>query len=65
MYTHELAGVLQDGLFLGWGNVTNWGFELVAGQEGVGSEYWRMRLLGPNTGLRNGEIEGFVGIVAL
>jgi len=66
VYTHEIAGVQQDGIFVGLGNVTTWGFELVLGQGGAGSsDYYRMRLLGPNASLKNGEIDGFVGIVAL
>lgn len=66
VYTHEIAGVQQDGLFVGLGNVTTWGFELVLGQGGANSsDYYRMRLLGPKTSLKDGEIDGFVGIVAL
>jgi hypothetical protein len=66
VYTHEIAGIQQDGLFVGLGNVTTWGFELVLGQGGAGSsDYYRMRLLGPKASLKDGEIDGFVGIVAL
>ena len=66
VYTHEIAGVQQDGLFMGLGNVTTWAFKLVLGQGGAGSsDYYRMRLLGPKTSLKDGEIDGFVGIVAL
>ncbi|KAE9381221.1 hypothetical protein N431DRAFT_440104 [Stipitochalara longipes BDJ] len=66
VYTHEIAGVQQDGLFVGLGNVTTWGFEFVLGQGRVGSsDYYRMRLLGPETNLKDGEIDGFLGIVAL
>jgi hypothetical protein len=66
VYTHEIAGVQQDGLFMGLGNVTTWAFELVLGEGGGGSsDYYRMRLLGPKASLKDGEIDGFVGIVAL
>jgi hypothetical protein len=66
VYTHEMAGVQQDGLFVGYRNVTTWGFELVSGQGGASSgDYYRMRLLGPKTSLKDGEVDGFVGIVAL
>ncbi|KAE8442773.1 hypothetical protein EG329_002861 [Mollisiaceae sp. DMI_Dod_QoI] len=66
VYMHEIAGVQQDGTFVGWGNITTWGFEFVLGQGGTGSsDYYRMRLLGPNASLRDGEVVGFVGIVAL
>jgi hypothetical protein len=37
VYTHEIAGVQQDGLSLGLGNVTTWGFELVLGRGGAES----------------------------
>lgn len=64
VYIHELAGVKDDGLFLGWGNVTIWGFMLEQG--GVsGTEFYSMRLLGPKTSLKDGELGGFVRIVAL
>jgi len=66
VYNHEIGGVQQDGLFVGLGNFTTWGFELVLGQGEAGSiDYYRMRLLGPKTNLKDGEIDGFLGIVAL
>jgi len=66
VYTHYITGVQQDGLFVGLGNITTWGFELVVGQDGArGSDYYQMRLLGPKAILKDGEIDGFVRIVAL
>lgn len=66
VYTHEIAGVQQDGLFLGWGNVTTWAFQFVSGVSGAGgSDYYRMRLLGSRAKLKDGELDGFVRIVAL
>ncbi|KUJ10836.1 uncharacterized protein LY89DRAFT_739822 [Mollisia scopiformis] len=66
VFTHEVAGVAQDGLFLGGGNSSTWGFELVEVKSGGNdSEYYRMRLLGAKTVLKNGELAGFVRIVAL
>ena len=55
-YTHELAGVAQDGVFLGLANVTTWAFRP------VGSVY-QMRLLGPGVGLMKGEFRGFLKAV--
>jgi hypothetical protein len=57
VYTHEITGVQQDELFLGLASVITWGFELVLGQGGAkGSDFYRMRLLGPNASLEDGEI---------
>jgi hypothetical protein len=64
VYTHEIGGVVEDGLFLGWGNVTTWGF-LLKKRGASGSEVYRMRLLNSKTSLKDGEIDGFVRIVAL
>ncbi|OCL08267.1 hypothetical protein AOQ84DRAFT_354564 [Glonium stellatum] len=70
-YAHEIGGVRQDGVFIGAGNVTTWGFKY---QPASASEpdYIEMRLLGPNSSdpttgkpLRDGEFKGFLKVEGL
>jgi hypothetical protein len=67
-YAHETGGVRQDGVFIGSGNVTTWGFRHQPASE-CESDYYEMRLLGrdgadPTTGepLRDGEFKGFLKV---
>jgi hypothetical protein len=53
-YIHEIDGVKQEGVFLGYGNVTTWVFS----QEG-GGVYWQIRLAGEQTG-GDEEVRGFL-----
>jgi hypothetical protein len=51
-YHHYVDGALQDGLFLGQGNVTTWGVKLYPVDESGtldGLPYWGLRLLGPES----------------
>jgi hypothetical protein len=66
-YAHVLNGRRQPGVFLGYGNVTAWGFNYISDSE-MGSFYY-MRLLGPNSNnlatgepLNDGEFKGFIMI---
>jgi hypothetical protein len=65
-YAHEIAGVRQDGKFLGLGNSTTWAFKFMPGPGGAGSEKldrWDMRLLGKGMMAKEGELEGYLRIV--
>ncbi|CZR60248.1 uncharacterized protein PAC_10144 [Phialocephala subalpina] len=70
-YAHEVAGVRQDGVFLGSGNVTTWAFNLVSGTGVAPSDgYYQMRLLPKSEEvigkiLREGEFKGFLKIVPI
>jgi hypothetical protein len=61
-YAHEIAGVRQDGVFLGSGNVTTWGFRRPS--EGAVAGYYFVRLLVPGAkSLYEGEFKGFMKVV--
>lgn len=63
-YVHMLNGTEVDGVFLGRGNVTSWGFKFVA-ERGL----YTVRLLTPDVGgvsglgLKDGEVAGFLKAV--
>ncbi|KAE9364245.1 hypothetical protein N431DRAFT_354371 [Stipitochalara longipes BDJ] len=61
-YAHFVEGVRQEGVFLGWGNVTTWGYRRVKSE--TGGDYYGIRLLKLGIGdLKNGEIRGFLKVV--
>jgi len=61
-YAHEIGGVRQDGVFLGGGDVTTWGFRRPS--EGAGAGYYFVRLLVPGAkALHEDEFKGFMKVV--
>lgn len=65
-YEHQVAGVTQDGKFLGSGGVTAWAYRYVAGGGFHGYDAFDMRLLEAQDGeLEDGEFYGFLKIVAV
>ncbi|KUJ11488.1 uncharacterized protein LY89DRAFT_688727 [Mollisia scopiformis] len=65
-YAHEVAGVRQDGVFLGAQNTTTWAFKFLPSTGLAGSrDHYQVRLLGPkSSGLVTGVVGGFVKIVS-
>jgi hypothetical protein len=55
-YAHYIDGVQQDGVYFGVDGVTTWAFSFWEP-----SQYYTIRLLGPNSGsLKDGEFDGFL-----
>jgi hypothetical protein len=57
-YTQEVDGVKQEGVFLGYGNVTTWGF-----RRGNGGAYWNVRLVSEEQIAEDEEFRGFLKAV--
>ncbi|PSR78155.1 hypothetical protein BD289DRAFT_444293 [Coniella lustricola] len=66
IYEHQIDGVTQSGVFLGYGGVTAWAYSFVPSLGGAGNFDWfAMRLLDAQDGaLNEGEFYGFLKVVA-
>jgi hypothetical protein len=59
-YVHVVNGTKLDGIFLGKGNVTTFGFRYVTSP----ASFWQVRLLGSGKNLKDGEFMGFLKVVS-
>ncbi|KAJ4984977.1 hypothetical protein SVAN01_09499 [Stagonosporopsis vannaccii] len=72
LYKHIIGGIEQDGVYIGWGNQTTWGFryeEALCGADGTSTrDHYEVKLLGmpdseDNTAGSPSRFKGFVKVV--